>query len=123
MIELENMNSSTSSTTKNARKEWGVVTTSDVDKLSLNSSLFGCEQQNELNKIHSQSDDTLLIGIESSYNLDLLNSFSNKLKNLSNENQAIISTFPTLMAVMESSAAMDSFNDSALSNSDILDEW
>lgn len=123
MIELENMNSFTSSTTKNIRKEWGVVTTSDVDKLSLNSSLFGCEQQNELNKIHSQSDDTLLIGIEPSYNLDLLNSFSNKLKNLSNENQAIISTFPTLMAVMESSAAMDSFNDSALSNSDILDEW
>ncbi|XP_075155254.1 amyotrophic lateral sclerosis 2 [Haematobia irritans] len=122
MTEFDIMNSSTPPSTSNTcRRDWS-VTSFDVDKLSLNSSTFSYDQKSELNKSLSHSDDTLLNGLEF-YNLDLLSTFGNKFKRLNNEDTSNNSTFPNLIAIMENcSTTIDSFNDSALSNCDMLDD-
>ncbi|XP_013104968.1 alsin homolog [Stomoxys calcitrans] len=116
------MNSGTPPSTSNSyRRDWS-VTSFDNDKLSLNSSSFVGEQQTELNKSHSQSDDMLLNGWEV-HKFDLLSTFGNKFKRLNAEDTENNSTFPSLMAIMENcSTTTDTFNDSALSNCDMLDD-
>ncbi|KAI8127457.1 hypothetical protein FF38_03855 [Lucilia cuprina] len=87
----------------------------DFDKLSLNSSLLNFEKP-ELSRNHSHSEDTLN-GLDFS-SFDLLSTF-NKLTNLSSDDSGGSHTYSTLMDVMENcnNITLDSFNDSALSNS------
>ncbi|XP_037808197.1 alsin homolog [Lucilia sericata] len=89
--------------------------TKDFDKLSLNSSLLNFDKL-ELSRTHSHSEDTLN-GLDFS-SFDLLSTF-NKLTNLSSDDSGGSHTYSTLMDVMENcnNITLDSFNDSALSNS------
>lgn len=93
----------------------------DYDKLSLNSSQFSLEKL-ELSKLHSQSEDTLN-GLDFS-SFDLVSTFTKFTKPNADDNQGY-SSFSKLLDVMEncSTSAIDSFNDSALSNSALMDEW
>ncbi|XP_073813612.1 amyotrophic lateral sclerosis 2 [Musca autumnalis] len=104
-------------------RDWSILELDTADKLSLNSTNFCYDQQSEMNKCHSQSQDTLLHGWDF-YNLDLLSSFaSGKVKCQSNEDPANISKFSKLIEIMEShGTTVDSFNDSALDNSDMMDD-
>ncbi|XP_061401288.1 alsin homolog [Musca vetustissima] len=109
---------------RNGGRDWSVLELDTADKLSLNSSTSCYDQELQLNKCHSQSQDTLLHGWDF-YNLDLLSSFgTGKIKSQDNGNGDLGSMykFPTLMAIMESlETSVDSFNDSALGNSDRTD--
>lgn len=93
----------------------------DCDKLSLNSSLLSFDKL-ELSRNHSRSEDTLN-GLDYS-NFDLLSTFS-KLTNLTADDN-VHHSYSTLLDVKENcnnNLAFDSFNDSALSNSILMDDW
>lgn len=89
--------------------------------MSLNSSLLNFEKL-ELSRNHSHSEDTLN-GLDFT-SFDLLSTFS-KLTHLTADDSGVSHTYSTLMDVMENcnNITLDSFNDSALSNNTLNDDW